>query len=473
MFFINKKAHTSAADQNTVNIEKSNFVFSGTEIDKLLNETEKLTMSIRKKVNSSSEIRANFYKVGTDFEGFAKGVEDLINSLTEINDRFRDVDAFMDTLDNTIPAIGQVTDSVQTVSNIINERMSITTELANATEDGIEKVSKVVNVIEDLSENADAIKSVISAIDDISEQTNLLAMNAAIEAAHAGSTGAGFAVVASEIRKLSEDTKKNATNIATTINNMIGTLGDAHASADEAGAAMKWIGGKVEETSNAFQAISGEVTKLSATSDEVVASAQNMANSTNDLKGRISGLTKYMQDAETEIENIKVNFGNIRESTIKTSALVSTDMLDMNDMIATAINIDMSGRSGKNLGQAKSKFVSEKIPVATIILKHLNWVTRVRSFIDGKLSAQGITLGDHHACDLGKWIDNDAQKAEISHLPKFKTMCQEHEILHSIVKDVFTNKQKMTRKELEERYSQLLEKSRHVLTALLELRESL
>lgn len=471
--FGKKNVQQSAGPQNGVVISKENFTFTGEDIDKLLEASEKLSMLFRKKVRSASEIRAGLFKVGIDFEEFSKRMELLTDSLHEIRDRFRDVDNFIASLDNTIPAIGNVTNSVQLVSRIVNERMTVTSELAHATNDGVEKVSKVVSVIEELSQNAGAIKNVISAIDDISEQTNLLAMNAAIEAAHAGSAGAGFAVVSGEIRKLSEDTKKNAMNISTTIKNMIDTLNDAHKTADDAGEAMQWIGGKVEETSNSFQAIIGEVNRLSSTSDEVVSSAENMSHSTSDLKERVSGLTKYMDTATTEIANINEHFANIRGSTIHTSELVSTDMFDMNDMLASAIAIDNAGRLGKNLGSASSKYVSEKIPFATIILKHLNWVTRARSLIDGKLSGDNITLTDHHACDLGKWIDNESKNTGVTHLTVFKQMCKDHEDMHNIVRDVFTNRRNIPRPELEARYAELVEKSRAVVDGLLSLRSSI
>lgn len=468
-----KKNSNDEALRNSAIVEKTNFVFSGAEIDKLLDTTEKLSMLFRKKVASGSEIRAALFKVGIDFEEFSGRMKSLADSLSEISSRFHDVDSFIATLDNTIPAIGQVTNSVQTVSKIVNERMSVTTELAHATDDGAEKVSKVVSVIEELSQNAGAIRNVIAAIDDISEQTNLLAMNAAIEAAHAGSAGAGFAVVASEIRKLSEDTKKNATNVESTIRNMISTLNDAHDIADAAGDSMKWIGGKAEETLASFQAINEEVKRLSVTNDEVVVSAQNMANSTADLKSRVSNLTGYMNTATSEIASIKDNFTHIKESTIRTSDLVSTDMFDMNDMLSCAVDIDGTGRVGRNLGSASSKYVSEKIPYATIILKHLSWVTKVRSLIDGKLSAQGVVLGDHHACDLGKWIDNEAAQLGLTRLPEFQRLIRDHEDLHTIVREIFTNKQRMARKDLEARYTKLVEDSRAVIDGLLSIRASI
>ncbi|MCI5644623.1 MAG: CZB domain-containing protein, partial [Treponema porcinum] len=108
-----------------------------------------------------------------------------------------------------------------------------------------------------------------------------------------------------------------------------------------------------------------------------------------------------------------------------------------------------------------------------IILKHLSWVTKVRALIDGKLSGEGISLGDHHACDLGKWIDTQAESLGLSEKPSFKALVESHEALHSVVHDVFNNLETLSLSEREDRYATLLKKSQAVIDNLVVIRSEL
>ena len=112
-------------------------------------------------------------------------------------------------------------------------------------------------------------------------------------------------------------------------------------------------------------------------------------------------------------------------------------------------------------------------PFTNIILKHLSWVTKVRALIDGKLSGEGISLGDHHACDLGKWIDTQAESLGLSEKPSFKALVESHEALHSVVHDVFNNLETLSLSEREDRYATLLKKSQAVIDNLVVIRSEL
>lgn len=418
------------------------------------------------------------HKQNDYLSSFSSSIDSVLESTTSVRGRVGEMESSLSRLDGEIKSSGAVFEqlgaSVQSVAEVVSNRIKITEELAAATNEGAGKVARVLDVINVLSQNVDAIKDVISAINDISERTNLLAMNAAIEAAHAGKAGLGFAVVAGEIRKLSEGTKANSANIEKTLKSMIDTLADAHHTADEAGSAMKWIGGKVDETRTSFQEITDEMDNLAADSRQVSQSVRQVLKLSHESNEYFSGIASGVVTMLSELDNERNSLQKIQSQARDVSELMSGDLFDMNNMVACCIDMDANVRKRAHCEcTSSSKYVAEKIPFNTILLKHLAWVTKVRALLDGKMSAEGVTLGDHHACDLGKWIDNEAANTGVTSSKNFQVLLREHEALHDIVKTVFRSKELLSQEERELKYRDLLERSNAVIDCLVKLRTNI
>ena len=418
------------------------------------------------------------HKQNDYLSSFSSSIDSVLESTTSVRGRVGEMESSLSRLDGEIKSSGAVFEqlgaSVQSVAEVVSNRIKITEELAAATNEGAGKVARVLDVINVLSQNVDAIKDVISAINDISERTNLLAMNAAIEAAHAGKAGLGFAVVAGEIRKLSEGTKANSANIEKTLKSMIDTLADAHHTADEAGSAMKWIGGKVDETRTSFQEITDEMDNLAADSRQVSQSVRQVLKLSHESNEYFSGIASGVVTMLSELDNERNSLQKIQSQARDVSELMSGDLFDMNNMVACCIDMDANVRKRAHCEcTSSSKYVAEKIPFNTILLKHLAWVTKVRALLDGKMSAEGVTLGDHHACDLGKWIDNEAANTGVTSSQNFQVLLREHEALHDIVKTVFRSKELLSQEERELKYRDLLERSNTVIDCLVKLRTNI
>jgi len=219
----------------------------------------------------------------------------------------------------------QVAESARDAQNIALDGGNVVEQAIRAMQDVSESTSVTARTIKALGKNSEEIGTIVSVINDIADQTNLLALNAAIEAARAGEQGRGFAVVADEVRKLAERTTRATREISEMINTIQAGTGKAVEAmseginkvdngvrlANRAGDALKQIVTGVENVTGRITHIATSAEEQSTTADDIARNMESIAEvakSNVAATGEVTNATEEMARLAAELQEIVARF---------------------------------------------------------------------------------------------------------------------------------------------------------------------
>ncbi|MBA4385501.1 MAG: hypothetical protein C0410_12255 [Anaerolinea sp.] len=227
-----------------------------------------------------------------------------------------------------------------------------------------EKVGLSAQKVEEMGKRSSEIGAITSMIEDIASQTNLLALNAAIEAARAGEAGKGFAVVADEVRKLAERSSTSAREINELVRGIQGTVDEAVRAMEE-GAHEVEIGlGTAEKAGLALSAIDQVSLRLKKEADAAASAAEEMAASANELVAAVDSVSAVVEQNTASTEEMAASSGevsmaveNIASVSEENSAAVEEVSASTEEMAAQMAEVTQSATALAALAQELNNVV--------------------------------------------------------------------------------------------------------------------
>jgi methyl-accepting chemotaxis protein len=409
--------------------------------------------------NDVTSIAAASEEASVNVTTMASAAEEMSSNIAEVNNSLSQVNVAVGSVSGAVTEMNQSLGDIRTRCQEANERSDRANR--NATE--------TLTVMDTLSESAGEIGKVVGMIRVIADQTNMLALNASIEAAGAGEAGKGFAVVANEVKDLARQTAeatkmigdqtreiqsntRNASEATQGITELIQQIADTNReisdAVDNQAHSVDNISNSMEEVSQAASEVTRNAGDLSHAAEEVARAASEAAQGTSEIAHSASNVASGAAEMAEESTQAKERTKNLQmgsEQIFIASVDVQKRMLQSLDLLNylsgsihhTAMLTDVIAEISQSLKEADSSFQIGPVPfdVQGVKNAHLKWLGKLELVIRGREALKPEQVASGHQCAFGKWYDSEGL-SRFDSIPQFHEMGVVHMAVHETARAI-------------------------------------